>query len=422
MTTTTHKGLTTGARNATLDDLARILKQQHDAKLDAVVPATAIRSANGNLYVQGLGFEAQAGLDPDAVGVFTPTATMDEHLAEKLGIPLAYLRRMRETRADLYDGNVNGWLHGFRTPEDVEPCENDPRYSNPDPRRFLVRTFTSIDGPGIGRALLSDSYAAFDYLDTLTACLAAVRDTGKDVEVVACDLSERRMVIKMACPEIAAMAPRLLGGYRASVDGYDRGWTLERLAKSYSPDHLGWDMSRGEYPPVVFAGFDVSTSETGGGATTITPCLRVAACKNGLKITADAMRKVHLGGRLDQGTVRWSTDTYRKNVELVSAMTRDAVAACLDPDYLAAKIAGIEAKAGAPLTMPAAETVKMVGKNLAYSEAQTDAVLDHFIRGGQMTAGGVLNAVTSAAQGFGADVAYDMEAHALEVLDLVPAP
>ena len=43
----------------------------------------------------------------------------------------------------------------------------------------------------------------------------------------------------------------------------------------------------------------------------------------------------------------------------------------------------------------------------------------HFIRGGQLTAGGVMQAVTSIAQTLDdADTAHDLEAQALHVLDL----
>ena len=45
--------------------------------------------------------------------------------------------------------------------------------------------------------------------------------------------------------------------------------------------------------------------------------------------------------------------------------------------------------------------------------------LDHFIRGGDITAGGVMHAITSAAQvRDNADTAHEMESAALRALDL----
>ena len=46
---------------------------------------------------------------------------------------------------------------------------------------------------------------------------------------------------------------------------------------------------------MVFAGWVLSNSETGCGAFTITPRLVVHVCRNGMTITKDALRAVHLG-------------------------------------------------------------------------------------------------------------------------------
>ena len=56
---------------------------------------------------------------------------------------------------------------------------------------------------------------------------------------------------------------------------------------------------------MVFAGFVITNSETGCGAFSLTPRLVVQVCRNGMTITRDAMRVVHLGERLDQGVVTW---------------------------------------------------------------------------------------------------------------------
>ncbi len=414
--------MNTETRNARIQDLVPILREQHDAKLDCVIPATAIRSVGGVMEINGMSVEAQAGLSTDVPGRFRPTDTFDDHISEKLGVPRAYLRRLRDERIDLYDSNVNGWLHGHGAPDGAHFRAEQSPEAGADQRKFLVRTFTSLESDGIARALLSDSFQAFDYLDVVTVTLEALnglRDSGKQIEVVGCDVSERRMVIRVACPDIAAAAPKLLAGYRSPVDGF-AGWSLERLAANYSPEHLGWDASKGETPPVVFAGFEISTSETGGGATVVAPRLVLAACTNGLKITADVMRKVHLGGKLGDGQVRWSTETHRRNLELIRAMAKDTIDTCLSQEYLDSKVAEIEQLAGTPVEDPA-ETIKVVGKQLAFSESETAAVLADFIRGGQMTAGGVLNAVTSAAQRLDTEAAFAMENRALEALSLAAA-
>jgi hypothetical protein len=137
-------------RNATLADLVDLLKQQQVTKLDAVVPAAAITSVAGALHITGLGGEPVLTADGVTTppGVFAPTAVCDTGLADKLGIPAAYLRRMREQQPALLDANLNTWL--AETPQ----------------RRFLIRTLRGqAGGQGIARAFLSDSYRIVDNLD-----------------------------------------------------------------------------------------------------------------------------------------------------------------------------------------------------------------------------------------------------------------
>jgi len=171
----------------------------------------------------------------------------------------------------------------------------------------------------------------------------------------------------------------------------------------------------------VFAGFELSNSEVGGGAFTITPRLVVQVCNNGMKITKDALRSIHLGSKMDDGVIRWSDDTQQRNLELVRAQTRDAVATFLDVDYVRQAIQKIEADAEAPVA-DAAATIEHVSKQLRFGEVRTAAVLDHFIRGGQMTAGGILNAVTSVAQTISdPDDAAEFEASAIPAMQLAAA-
>ena len=132
-----------GARNATLADLAALLRDEQARKVDVVAPAAAIHAHGGQLVVE----DAAPVLGPEGVtmttGVYTPTDVCDSGIADKLGIPAAYLRRMREHKPGLYDANVNGWLEG-------------------DDRRFLLRCLRGDSGGGAARAFLSDGYKIID--------------------------------------------------------------------------------------------------------------------------------------------------------------------------------------------------------------------------------------------------------------------
>ena len=370
-----------GARNATLADLAALLRDQQARKVDVVAPATAIRAEGTRLVVDG----TAPVLGQDGVtmttGTYTPTDVCDHGVADKLGIPAAYLRRMREHKPGLYDANVNAWLDG-------------------DDRRFLLRCLgpTTSEGPGVARAFLSDGYKIIDNLDVLLAALDGVRQAGVPVQVDGCDLTERRMYVRVVCEQVRVLAPALLAGYRSPFTG-----------------------ASGADNPVVFAGFMITNSETGCGAFSLTPRLVVQICRNGMTITRDAMRAVHLGERLEEGMVTWSDNTRDKTLALITAKTTDAVATYLDPGYVEGALRAIEKDAGRPVADPQ-ETIRTVSQRLRFTEMQQNDILTHFIRGGDVTAGGGMHAVTSAAQTQAdADTAHEMESLALRALEVAAA-
>lgn len=372
------------ARNASLQDLAGILREQHGRKLDVVAPARLIRSEDGVLRIRG----TQAAIDADGVtpteGRYRPTVVADEGIADKLGIPVPYLRRMRESAPDLYDANVNGWLER-------------------DGRSFLVRTFRgdSLNGEeaeGIARAFLSDRFSIVDNLDVLMAALDGVKQAGVEVNIVGADLSERRMYVKLNAPQVIANAAKLMERYRSPFTG-----------------------ESGRDNPRVSGGLVISNSETGGGAFSIVPRILVEVCSNGMTQERDALRKVHLGQKMDEGIIRWSAETQERNLALVTSQAADAVRTFLDTGYVQSVVDRLEADSDKPIDKPD-EAIRTIANKLRYSEAVTDTILDHFIKGADATAGGVLQAVTSAAQTVeDADLAAELESSAMRAFDLAVA-
>ncbi|MGW3654155.1 DUF932 domain-containing protein [Streptomyces sp. NPDC000878] len=368
----------TDTRNASFEDLLQTLERDQDAKIDMVAPASAITAIDGNLTVTGV----EPVLTPSGVtradGAYRPTAVADEGIADKLKIPTAYLRRMRAEAVDLYDLNVNGWL------------QKDPT------RRFLLRAFKGE--PGVLRAWLSDGYKIIDHLDMLTAVLAGIRESGHPVNITGADLTERRMIVRVESEHVAAYAPELLRGYRSPFTG-----------------------QTGDQLPLVSAGFVLTNSEVGSGKYAITPRIVAQVCGNGMTITKDAFGKVHLGARMNEGIVEFSKDTQEKNLALITAQTRDAVATFMNRDYVERKLADIQREAGREITSPA-ETVELVAKQLRFSDSVRDSVFSHFIKGGQTTAGGIMQAITATAQTLDdGDAAYELETQALSAMAIATA-
>lgn len=379
----------TTTRNATLADLALMLQERQARKVDVVASAPAFRSESGVIVVDGTEPIITDDGVTDGDGRYRPTVVADEQLADKLGVPIRYLRRMREQRPDLLDANLNGWLHG-----DVDPETGLVGAAGADERKFLLRAFRGDDGgEGVLRAVLSDGYGFLDDLDVLTATLDGVRQSGAEVDVTRCDVTERRMYVKIEAPAVAVVADALLDGYRSPYTG-----------------------NAGADNPLVHAGFRLVNSEVGCGAFSLVPELTVQVCNNGMTMTRDIMRAVHVGGRLDEGLIRWSADTERKTLQLVSARARDAVATFLDAEYVGRIVDELTAKAQTPIVDPVA-TVERVGKRMGYTQEQTAGVLDHFIKGGALTSGGVLHAVTSWAQTIDdADQAWEFQTTAIDAM------
>ena len=101
---------------------------------------------------------------------------------------------------------------------------------------------------GAARAFLSDGYKIIDNLDVLLAALDGVRGSGYPVQVDGCDLTERRMYVRVVCEQVRVLAPALLAGYRSPFTG-----------------------AAGADNPVVFSGFVITNCETGCGAFTPDP-------------------------------------------------------------------------------------------------------------------------------------------------------
>lgn len=397
----------TTTRNATIEDLVTLLRDQHARKLDIVASAGALRAVDGSIRVTGTDPVLTEDGVTSADGIYVPTAVADEGIAAKLNIPTGYLRRMREERPDLYDANVNGWLHGRRplmkypTRHEAETLglpsgeQFEKRPGLPgDPRSFLLRCFRGDDQgePGIARAFLSDRYGFMDHLDILMSVLSGLKEAGINADIKSADLTDRRMVVRVSAPEVAAMAPVLLDGYRSPFSG------------AYGADN-----------PTVFAGFKITNSETGGGRFTIVPEITVQVCNNGMTISKDAMAKTHLGAQLDSGVIRWSADTEQKNLQVVQAQTRDAVTTFLSPEYLTRTVQALENRAAEPVTSH--DAVRTLVKTLKYTDTQIDGILSMFTQGGQMSRAGVVNAITAFSQTVeDGDAAYELDDRATSLL------
>lgn len=417
MTSTQTGGpLVTTARYATVADLADVLTRQAAHRLDVVAPATSIRSRDGVIEVAGTDAVIDETGVTTAAGRYRAMPGFDDGITNRLGVPRQWVRWMRDNRPDMYDATVNGLLHGKTRVTGGERQVIFP----PRDGAFLLRLFRGDgDGPGIARALLSPNYKPIDNVDVFYTLLQAVseaRDRGviRGEPHVRADLSENAMDVRVTVPDIAAHAKILTQGYRSPFrDGGAR--------RTHAWQDFSGMPERPQAGDIAWAGLRLRNNEIGQGSLQIAPEIHIVTCGNGQVVVEEAVKAVHLGGKLEVGQIDWSADTRTKAMELAVAKCRDAVATFLDPEFFQGLIARVEQRAAAPVTDPAA-AIRFVSSRCGFSEAQQADILRHFALGGQLTSGGVANAVTSAAQELDdPDAAAKLEYAALPAMDAAAA-
>jgi hypothetical protein len=318
------------------------------------------------------------------VGGYTRTALMD--VADTLRIPRQYVDRLHDVHPHLLGANINTLVD-----DEVD-------------RKVFTRWLAIDDDEGgtdwTLRSVASNRYRAIDNLDLLVAVTKGMSQADlslNDAEVEA-DWTMDRFRLRVAVPQLAIEAPELLAGYR---------WPF-----SFDPNadmHRRWQEGDGT-PPVIWAGFEVTNSETGLGAATITPRIVVQVCRNGLLRKVDARRAVHAGERLDEGQIVWSDETRRLQVDMLTSTIADTVRTWCTTGYLrACEAEALTAKGDQVANVTT--SLQLMRLDLSFTESETDAVLDAFVRGGDTSRLGLAQAVTAAARTVeSGDRQADMEA------------
>ena len=355
-------------------DLSRIAGRLSDvatSRFDVVAPQRAL-SCKGNpheLHID-LGepqITDQGVTDPVINARYTRTAW--RQVAERLSIPLQYLDRIAAI-----DHPVGPML----------ACTTINDLASIDPRRALYR-FVDTDEGYVLRAVLSDRYRAIDNDDALQAIMGGLMDNDlslADCEVTG-DVTADRLRLRITVPAVSLAVPNLLGDYRMP-------YTL----RPGNPMHARPDA--GETPPVLWAGIEITNSETGNGAFAIAPRAVIQVCRNGLTRAVD-FRRAHLGAVLEEGTIDWSAETQRNALALITSQVRDAVATYISPSYLEATATEMRRAKDVAVenTAPAVEAVTL---RFGLSEGERNNVFELFAAGGDRTVLGLANAVTAAAQ------------------------
>jgi len=367
-------------RRGDLAQLANLVESHRLRTVDLGATGRNLYIAGGNLIVQGV--EPHTTITADGVTTTDVNGTYAfgergiESLAARINVPGGWLAEQRRNHPDLFDTVVGYALRGEMN---GEPSP----YTAPDGRMHTIRLLTADPGEagnevdGMVRAVLGGSYLAIDNIDILESIMNGMADAGvrPGTFKVEADLTESRMVVKVWMPELYALAPVVFRNYRSPYSGQG----VEEM-------------------PKVFAGMVFSNSEVGQGAWSVVPRIVFEACSNGTNIAKDALKKKHVGERLDDdGVIKWSAATQRANLELIKAKTADAVRTFCDVDYVKAKLTEMARDADVEIKDEPDAAIAKVTRHTATTQARS-AVLDAYLTSQDFTAGGVMQAFTAAAQ------------------------
>ena len=274
---------------------------------------------------------------PDGVKSFPSTEVFRRQVAEKLKIPFAYFERMRGDQPDLLDRNVNTWLQS-------------------EPENRMIRT---LDGHA--RAFLSDRYRRLDNYDLMEHVFPMLRQLpGARFESV--ELTSSRMYLKVVTPQIQV------------------------------------EIQPGD---VVQAGVVISNSEIGQGSLSVQPLLYRLVCKNGLIAADRAMRKTHIGRLSDASTDEvtiFRDDTLAADDQAFFLKVRDVVEGAVSEATFATVADKLRKTLGIKLTGDPVKSVEVLATRYLLNDTERAGVLRSLIAEADLSAYGLVNAVTGFAQ------------------------
>lgn len=359
-----------------IEELARELARQKDGKHDFVLSTEKIEAKSTMMPVAPkstkdlvLNFDRKEGLE-----TFPLTEYAHGQLATKCGIPERYYWAMLDAgMAELTAENVNAWLS----------------------KKAETRFIRTLDGKV--RAILSDKYRPLDNYDLAFAVMDRAKEHGAKVQE--CELTERRMYIKIVVPEMQEQLDLDM------FQGYQPG----------THDRVGYV----DGDPII-PGLIVSNSEVGAGAFRVEPFLWRLVCQNGL-IGMDSLYKIHLGQKLEIGEVNiFKTDTLQAQDDALWKQVRDIIDSTFEPKVLKALVEKLRGTRGIKVDVD--RDIDATVKNLSLSDKHRDDLLRYFGKESEDLFG-LINGVTRLAQDFeNYDTRVDIERYAGKMLELEAVP
>lgn len=289
---------------------------------------------------------------------FPVTDHAHTQIGARLDIPAKYYNRMRHEAPALLAANVNEWFAS-------------------KPERRMVRT---LDGEI--RAFLSDRYRRLDNFDLASAVLPILAEMGEGIRIVSTELTDSRMYIKVI------------------------------------NERLELEVKEGD---VVQAGIAISNSEVGLGALKVEPLIYRLICTNGMIAQDHSQKRYHVGRSADEGEAYelYRDETLKADDRAFFLKVQDTVRAAVDVTKFTTIVERMQESAEQKIEGNPVKAVELVSERFGFSKEESGGVLQHLIQGGDLSAYGLLNAITRTSQDVeNYDRATELERDGSRVLSL----
>jgi hypothetical protein len=191
--------------------------------------------------------------------------------------------------------------------------------------------------------------------------------------------------------------------------------TDRRLYIQFVVDTIVGEVKKGD---VVAAGGVIQNSEVGLGAYSVAGLIWRLVCLNGMK-TQDAFRRTHVGRQVEEGELEWADDTLASDDQTVLLKVRDTVRAVVDQTRFRMNLDKMRGLTEGKITGNPVEAVGLLAQKVSVTEGEKGGILRALIEGGDLSAWGMLNAVTAQAHtATSYDRAVELEAAGGQLLEL----
>ncbi len=258
-------------------------------------------------------------------------------IAARLDIPTKYYQRMRFSAPELLAANVNEWFQ----------------------QKLERRMLRTLDGQM--RAFLSDRYRRLDNYDLAEAVLPVLKEMGEGLKIVSTELTESRMYIKVI---------------------------NERLELEVKKND------------VVQAGIGISNSEVGMGSLKVEPLIYRLICTNGMIAQDHSQKRYHVGRNAEEGEAYelFRDETIKADDRAFFLKVQDTVRAAVDITKFATIVDRMKEATERKIEGNPVKSVELLTQHFGYNSEESSGVLQHLIQGGELSAYGLLNAITRTSQ------------------------